>query len=105
MAEKKVRVAIIGVGNCASSLVQGVHFYRDAKDSDRVPGLMHVNLDMVFPLVCCLSTTRTGEAGFLKRRPSLCFAQRRGQYGRRPCWKGPAFQVLQRWDGAQATSC
>jgi myo-inositol-1-phosphate synthase len=41
---KKVRVAIIGVGNCASSLVQGVHFYRNAKDTDRVPGLMHVNL-------------------------------------------------------------
>jgi myo-inositol-1-phosphate synthase len=32
------------VGNCASSLVQGVEFYRGAKDSDRVPGLMHVNL-------------------------------------------------------------
>jgi len=45
MAEnKKVRVAIIGVGNCASSLVQGVQYYRDAKDTDRVPGLMHVNL-------------------------------------------------------------
>ncbi len=42
--DKKVRVAIIGVGNCASSLVQGVHFYKDAADSDRVPGLMHVNL-------------------------------------------------------------
>jgi len=42
--KKKVRVAIIGVGNCASSLVQGVQFYRDAKDSDFVPGLMHVNL-------------------------------------------------------------
>ena len=41
---KKVRVAIIGVGNCASSLVQGVEFYKDAKVSDRVPGLMHVNL-------------------------------------------------------------
>ena len=41
---KKVRVAIIGVGNCASSLVQGVHFYRDAKPADRVPGLMHVDL-------------------------------------------------------------
>ncbi len=41
---KKVRVAIIGVGNCASSLVQGVHFYQNAKDTDRVPGLMHVNL-------------------------------------------------------------
>ncbi|MCA1954009.1 MAG: inositol-3-phosphate synthase [Anaerolinea sp.] len=44
MSEKKVRVAIIGVGNCASSLVQGVHFYKDAADTDRVPGLMHVNL-------------------------------------------------------------
>jgi myo-inositol-1-phosphate synthase len=41
---KKVRVAIIGVGNCASSLVQGVEFYKDAKEEDRVPGLMHVNL-------------------------------------------------------------
>ena len=41
---KKVRVAIIGVGNCASSLVQGVQFYRDAKPADRVPGLMHVDL-------------------------------------------------------------
>ncbi|MFL5707331.1 MAG: inositol-3-phosphate synthase [Ktedonobacteraceae bacterium] len=41
---KKVRVAIIGVGNCASSLVQGVHYYRDAKPEDFVPGLMHVNL-------------------------------------------------------------
>ena len=41
---KKVRVAIIGVGNCASSLVQGVEFYKDAKETDTVPGLMHVNL-------------------------------------------------------------
>ncbi|MBN1138513.1 MAG: inositol-3-phosphate synthase [Anaerolineae bacterium] len=37
----KVRVAIIGVGNCASSLVQGLHFYRDIKDDEFVPGLMH----------------------------------------------------------------
>jgi myo-inositol-1-phosphate synthase len=41
---KKVRVAIIGVGNCASSLVQGVEFYKNAKATDQVPGLMHVNL-------------------------------------------------------------
>ena len=41
---KKVRVAIIGVGNCSSSLVQGVNYYRNAKDTDRVPGLMHVRL-------------------------------------------------------------
>ena len=40
----KVRVAIIGVGNCASSFVQGLHYYRNAQDDDRVPGLMHVNL-------------------------------------------------------------
>jgi myo-inositol-1-phosphate synthase len=40
----KVRVAIIGVGNCASSLVQGVEFYKKAKDEDLIPGLMHVNL-------------------------------------------------------------
>ena len=37
-----IRVAIIGVGNCASSLVQGVHFYADADPSSTVPGLMHV---------------------------------------------------------------
>ena len=41
---KKVRVAIIGVGNCASSLVQGIEFYRNTKETDRVPGLMHVSL-------------------------------------------------------------
>jgi myo-inositol-1-phosphate synthase len=44
VTSKKVRVAIIGVGNCASSFVQGVQFYRNAKETDRVPGLMHVNL-------------------------------------------------------------
>ncbi len=39
-----INVAIIGVGNCASSLVQGVHFYKKAKETEFVPGLMHVNL-------------------------------------------------------------
>src|SRR5215472_4228953 len=43
-SNKKVRVAIVGVGNCASSLVQGVQYYREAKPEDFVPGLMHVNL-------------------------------------------------------------
>ena len=42
--EKKVRVAIIGVGNCASSLVQGVQVYRDAADGVFIPGLMHATL-------------------------------------------------------------
>jgi len=40
----KLRMAIIGVGNCASSLVQGVEYYRNTEESDLVPGLMHVNL-------------------------------------------------------------
>jgi len=40
----RIRVAIIGVGNCASSLVQGVHFYRNAPENEFVPGLMHANL-------------------------------------------------------------
>jgi myo-inositol-1-phosphate synthase len=43
-SSKKVRVALIGVGNCASALVQGVEYYKDAKPEDQVPGLMHVNL-------------------------------------------------------------
>jgi myo-inositol-1-phosphate synthase len=42
--QDKVRVAIIGVGNCASAFVQGVQYYRDADPADRVPGLMHVDL-------------------------------------------------------------
>jgi myo-inositol-1-phosphate synthase len=41
---EKVRVAIIGVGNCASAFVQGVQYYKDADPSGRVPGLMHVDL-------------------------------------------------------------
>src|SRR4051794_36413851 len=40
----KIRVAIVGVGNCASSLVQGRYYYENAKEDDFVPGLMHVNL-------------------------------------------------------------
>jgi myo-inositol-1-phosphate synthase len=43
-SDGKVRVAIVGVGNCASSLIQGRYYYQDAKTGDFVPGLMHVNL-------------------------------------------------------------
>jgi myo-inositol-1-phosphate synthase len=64
---KKVRVAIIGAGNCASSLVQGVQFYKDAKDEDRVPGLMHVNLggyrvsDIEFSAAFDIVDTKVGK--------------------------------------------
>jgi myo-inositol-1-phosphate synthase len=43
-SKDKVRVAVIGVGNCASAFVQGVEYYKDANPDERVPGLMHVDL-------------------------------------------------------------
>jgi myo-inositol-1-phosphate synthase len=64
---KKVRVAIVGVGNCASSLVQGVEFYKNAKDEDTVPGLMHVNLggyhirDIEFTAAFDINETKVGK--------------------------------------------
>jgi myo-inositol-1-phosphate synthase len=63
----KVRVAIIGVGNCASSFIQGVQFYRDAKDGEFVPGLMHVNLggyhisDIEFTAAFDIDKTKVGK--------------------------------------------
>jgi myo-inositol-1-phosphate synthase len=64
---KKVRVAIIGVGNCASSFVQGVQFYKNAVETDRVPGLMHVNLggyhisDIEFSAAFDIVDTKVGK--------------------------------------------
>jgi myo-inositol-1-phosphate synthase len=64
---KKLRVAIIGVGNCASSLVQGVQYYREAKQDDFVPGLMHVNLggyhisDIEFSAAFDVDTEKVGK--------------------------------------------
>ena len=63
----KVRVAIVGVGNCASSLVQGVHYYRNASEKDPVPGLMHVNLggyhirDIEFVAAFDIDKTKVGK--------------------------------------------
>jgi myo-inositol-1-phosphate synthase len=62
----KIRVAIIGVGNCASSLVQGVEFYRDADPREQVPGLMHVDLggwhlrDIEFTAAFDVNATKVG---------------------------------------------
>src|SRR6266516_5485404 len=42
--DDRVRVALVGVGNCANSLLQGVEYYKEAPDDQFVPGLMHVNL-------------------------------------------------------------
>ncbi|MGD8731244.1 MAG: inositol-3-phosphate synthase, partial [Anaerolineales bacterium] len=66
-SSKKVRVAIIGVGNCASALVQGVEYYKNAKSEDQVPGLMHVNLggyhikDIEFTAAFDVVTSKVGK--------------------------------------------
>src|SRR3954470_5985548 len=63
----KIRVAIVGVGNCASSLVQGVEFYRNADQDQFVPGLMHVNLggyhisDIEFTAAFDINATKVGR--------------------------------------------
>src|SRR5450759_5021396 len=67
MSQNKVRVAIIGVGNCASSLIQGLEFYKDASDDATVPGLMHVNLggyhihDIEITLGIDINVTKVGK--------------------------------------------
>ena len=63
----KVRVAIIGVGNCANSFVQGVHHYRDADPDAPVPGLMHTELggyhvrDIEFTCAFDINATKVGK--------------------------------------------
>ena len=65
--EDKVRVAIIGVGNCASAFVQGVHYYQDADPNELVPGLMHVDLggyhvrDIEFTAAFDIDSTKVGK--------------------------------------------
>lgn len=65
--QKKVRVAIVGVGNCANSLIQGVHYYRNAADDAEIPGLMHATLggyhirDIEFSAAFDVVTTKVGK--------------------------------------------
>jgi myo-inositol-1-phosphate synthase len=67
MATKKVRVAIIGVGNCASSLVQGIQFYKNTADDTLVPGIMHTRLggyhigDIEFTMGIDVNITKVGK--------------------------------------------
>src|SRR5512137_1778089 len=67
MGKKKVRVAIIGVGNCASSLVQGIEYYKNAAEDSSVPGIMHVSLggyhirDIEFTMGIDINVTKVGK--------------------------------------------
>ena len=64
---KKVRVAIIGVGNCANALIQGVHYYKNAADDEEIPGLMHATVggyhvrDIEFSAAFDVVTTKVGR--------------------------------------------
>jgi myo-inositol-1-phosphate synthase len=66
-ADRKVRVAVVGVGNCASSLIQGRYYYENAKPTDFVPGLMHVQLgeyhisDIEFVAAFDVDRTKVGK--------------------------------------------
>jgi myo-inositol-1-phosphate synthase len=81
----RIHVAIAGVGNCASSLVQGVEFYRNASETEAVPGLMHVNLggyhirDVEFCAAFDVNATKVGsdlaEAIFSPPNNTFRFAQ------------------------------
>ncbi|RYY95268.1 MAG: inositol-3-phosphate synthase [Comamonadaceae bacterium] len=65
--DNRIRVAVVGVGNCASSLVQGVEFYRGAQEGEFVPGLMHVSLgghhasDIAFSAAFDVSAEKVGR--------------------------------------------
>ena len=65
--DDKVRVAIVGVGNCANSFIQGVQYYKDADASEEVPGLMHVDLggyhvgDIEFVAAFDIDTEKVGK--------------------------------------------
>ncbi|MBM3125038.1 MAG: inositol-3-phosphate synthase [Chloroflexi bacterium] len=67
MATKKVRVAIIGVGNCASSLVQGVQYYKNAREDQVIPGIMHTRIggyhvrDIEFTIGIDVNSTKVGR--------------------------------------------
>ena len=60
---RNIRAAIVGVGNCASSLVQGIEYYKDAKEGDLIPGLMHVKVGPYhirdIDIVCAFDITKT----------------------------------------------
>ena len=84
--DDKVRVAIIGVGNCASSFVQGAHYYRDAPLDEQVPGLMHVDLggyhvrDIEFTAAFDIDVDKVGkdlsEAIFAGQNNTIKFAEK-----------------------------
>ena len=84
--EDEVRVAIVGVGNCASSFIQGVEYYKDADAADFVPGLMHVDLggyhvrDIKFTAAFDIDADKVGQGPL---RGDLAWSEQHAQVQRR----------------------
>ncbi len=107
MDHGKVRVAIVGVGNCASSLVQGVEFYKEAKASERVPGLMHPVLgpyhvrDIEFSAAFDVNRTKVGlplaEAILAEPNNTPRFAEVPGTEAQ--VFRGPTYDGLGKYLG------
>ncbi|MGZ6944173.1 MAG: inositol-3-phosphate synthase, partial [Acidimicrobiia bacterium] len=84
-ARQKIRVAVAGVGNCASSLLQGVEYYRNADPAESVPGLMHVELGgyhvgdvefvAAFDVDAAKVGTDLGKAIFASQNNTIRFAE------------------------------
>jgi myo-inositol-1-phosphate synthase len=85
--DDRVRVALVGVGNCANSLLQGVEYYKDAPGRPVRPGLMHVNLggyhvrDIEFTAAFDVTTDKVGKG---PRRRDLGAPERHDQVRGRP---------------------
>ena len=106
----RIRVAIVGVGNCAASLVQGVHYYRDADPATRVPGLMHVRFgdyhvgDLEFVAAFDVDAKKVGRdlseaiVASENNTISICDVPPLGVTVQRGPWRTP------RW-AARASSC
>ena len=101
-----VRIAIVGVGNCASSLVQGLEYYKDADPETRVPGLMHVELGGYHvrdvQVVAAFDVDARRSATMSPRRSSPSRTTRSGS----PTCRPPASRsnAAERWTGSAPTT-
>ncbi len=98
----KIKVAIVGVGNCASALVQGVQYYQNAQEGDLIPGLMHVNVgpyhirDIDFVCAFDVDSTKVGkdisEGIFCGKNNTVKFSE--VPYLDSPIYRGPTLDGL-----------
>jgi myo-inositol-1-phosphate synthase len=106
---EKVRVAIVGVGNCASALVQGIDYYRGVGDNEKIAGLMHVRLgnyhidDIEFSSAFDVNTTKVGHnlAEAIYAQPNNTHRFARAKMNGVTVSRGPTLDGLGKYAGAQ----